>query len=234
MFSEKPLRPTQHAADTLLTRILDGTYPPGASLPGERELAKEIGVTRPTLRENLHRLAAEGWITIRHGKATTVNDYWKTGGLKLLGTLARYIEYMPEGFVENLLDIRTDLIPAIAIRAVQNSPDDILKYLEAAPGPGSEASLFARFDWGLQRLMAQCAKNPIYGLILNDFSGLFQAMAVFYFGLATGRQASLAYYAGLKRAVAAKDLINVDAQVRKAMQESLDIWLNVSSSRANE
>lgn len=174
-----------------------------------------------------------GWITIRHGKATTVNDYWKTGGLKLLGTLARYIEYMPEGFVENLLDIRTDLIPAIALRAVKNSPDEILEYLKSAPGPGSEASLFARYDWGLQRLMAQCAKNPIYGLILNDFSGLFQAMAVFYFGLATGRKASLAYYEGLKKAVSAGDVQMVKAVVRKAMQESLDIWQNVSGSRRN-
>ena len=56
--------PTQHVEKYLVTALLDGTYAPGAALPSERSLANEIGVTRPTLRETLQRLANEGWITI--------------------------------------------------------------------------------------------------------------------------------------------------------------------------
>ena len=72
---EQLLRPTQYVEKILVTAFLDGTYPTGASLPNERSLAEQIGVTRPTLRETLQRLATEGWIKIRHGKSTVVRNY---------------------------------------------------------------------------------------------------------------------------------------------------------------
>ena len=59
---EKPPVPVQMSAyveQALLTAILDGTYPPGTALPNERELAAQLQVTRPTLREALQRLARD-------------------------------------------------------------------------------------------------------------------------------------------------------------------------------
>ena len=47
------LRSSDQVEDLLVRSILDGSYPPGASLPGERELAAKLGVSRPTLREAL-------------------------------------------------------------------------------------------------------------------------------------------------------------------------------------
>ena len=75
-----PLRPARYAEHRLITSVLNGTYPPGAKLPNERALSVELGVTRPTLREMLQRLARNGWLTIRQGKPTVVNDYRLTGG----------------------------------------------------------------------------------------------------------------------------------------------------------
>ena len=57
-----PARPRAHAESVLLAAILDGTFPPGTTLPGERTLAAQLGVTRPTLREALQRLARDGWL----------------------------------------------------------------------------------------------------------------------------------------------------------------------------
>ena len=102
----QPLRPTQHVERFLVTSILDGTYPIGAALPNERLLSSQLGVTRPTLRETLQRLENEGWVTIQHGKATVVNDYWQKGGLSLLSTLAKYGDYLPNGFITHLLAVR--------------------------------------------------------------------------------------------------------------------------------
>ena len=127
----------QHAEHRLITSVLDGTYPPGARLPGERTLAVELGVTRPTLREILQRLARHGWLTIRHGKATVVNDYWRTGGMGVLRTLAGYMDYLPDGFFKYLLEVRADLLPGMAERAVERAPVRILSYLEGITDGGS-------------------------------------------------------------------------------------------------
>jgi GntR family transcriptional regulator len=59
---------------TLRARIEDGRYPTGSRLPSEPELALELGVSRPTLREALVMLAREGWLIRRHGAGTFVAD----------------------------------------------------------------------------------------------------------------------------------------------------------------
>jgi GntR family negative regulator for fad regulon and positive regulator of fabA len=116
-----PQRPAAYAEEALVTAILEGTYPPGSTLPGERDLAAQMGVTRPTLRETLQRLACEGWLTIQQGKATRVNDFWREGGLTVLGALVRYSEQLPPDFVPNLLEVRLALAPAYTRAAVESS-----------------------------------------------------------------------------------------------------------------
>jgi len=49
-----PPRPAGLTEQRLLQAILDGEFPPGSTLPSERELSGQLGITRPTLREVLH------------------------------------------------------------------------------------------------------------------------------------------------------------------------------------
>ncbi len=56
----------------LLGQILDGIYPQGSRLPSEHQLADAFQTSRPTVREALARLRADGIIQTRHGSGTTV------------------------------------------------------------------------------------------------------------------------------------------------------------------
>jgi GntR family transcriptional regulator len=56
--------------DDLLTRITSGRIPPGSKLPPEPELAEELGVSRPTLREALRSLEEDGFVTRTRGAGT--------------------------------------------------------------------------------------------------------------------------------------------------------------------
>jgi GntR family transcriptional regulator len=56
--------------DDLLSRIASGTIPPGSKLPPEPELAEEMGVSRPTLREALRSLEEEGFVRRTSGAGT--------------------------------------------------------------------------------------------------------------------------------------------------------------------
>src|SRR5438477_6557577 len=51
-----------------------GALRPGDRLPAERELASQIGVSRPTVRAGLHALAAMGVVRSRHGSGTFIPD----------------------------------------------------------------------------------------------------------------------------------------------------------------
>lgn len=54
--------------------ILEGVLSPGERLPPERELAQELEVSRPSLREALQKLEAAGLLETRHGDGTFVRD----------------------------------------------------------------------------------------------------------------------------------------------------------------
>jgi DNA-binding GntR family transcriptional regulator len=56
----------------LRDRIIGGQWPAGSSLPAQRELADEFGVSMMTLRQALQLLADEGLVGTRHGLGTYV------------------------------------------------------------------------------------------------------------------------------------------------------------------
>lgn len=61
-------------ASSLERRILEGSLRPGDRLPPERELAAELGVSRPSLREAIQKLASKGMVQSRQGGGTYVTD----------------------------------------------------------------------------------------------------------------------------------------------------------------
>jgi len=227
----QPFRPAEHVEKFLITGILDGTYPTGSALPNERALAVHLGVTRPTLRETLRRLAGEGWITIHHGKPTIINDYWQEGGLGLLSTLSRYADFLPKGFITHLLEVRLTMLPPLAGRAAVYQPQVIMQYLSNAHGLAEDAQAFSEFDWKLQMLMARNSRNPVFSLILNDFSSIFRNMALIYFSDQSARRATRTFYRELGQAIET-DTGTVEGIVKTAMEQSIAIWQEVRPRRA--
>ena len=61
-------------ASSLERRILEGSLKPGDRLPPERVLAIEFGVSRPSLREAIQKLASRGMLHSRQGGGTYVTD----------------------------------------------------------------------------------------------------------------------------------------------------------------
>ncbi|UXX95406.1 winged helix-turn-helix domain-containing protein [Streptomyces sp. AD2-2] len=57
-------------ADYLREGILNGTFPAGQPLPSEEALAKQFGVTRPTVRQGLTELRASGLVEAIMGRGT--------------------------------------------------------------------------------------------------------------------------------------------------------------------
>jgi GntR family transcriptional repressor for pyruvate dehydrogenase complex len=68
------IRLADTVAAALEKRILEGSLKPGDRLPSERDLALEFGVSRPSLREAIQKLAAKGLLTTRHGGGSHVTD----------------------------------------------------------------------------------------------------------------------------------------------------------------
>src|SRR5512139_2401927 len=70
--SIEPRRLYRQIADQLRGLILSGEYAVGARLPAERDLAAQLKVSRPSVREALIALEVEGLVEVRAGSGIHV------------------------------------------------------------------------------------------------------------------------------------------------------------------
>lgn len=227
-----PIRkPAEIAEERLLEAILDGSYPPDSNLPGERELAARIGVTRPTLREALQRLARDGWLDIQHGKPTRVRDYWREGSLGVLSALAQTPLGETPDFVAQLLEVRALLAPAYTRQAVERAGLEIAALLAGNASLEDSPPAYARADWDLHHLLTLRAGNPIFCLLLNSFQDLYQMMGERYFASAGNRAHSRAFYIQLLACARAGDGARAGELARAVMEQSLANWEQAGKER---
>jgi GntR family transcriptional regulator, transcriptional repressor for pyruvate dehydrogenase complex len=151
--------------ETLLKNIVGGTYPSGARLPPERELARQLGASRPTLREALRRLGEWNLVEPRRGSGVVVRPYrdWS------IEVLAAYLRYgKPEvgqpGVARMLLDVLA-MRRAVALEVVRLTAARVPKGGTA----GARAAMarawslrdqvgYAREDFEVMRAIAEAAQ----------------------------------------------------------------------------
>ena len=225
-----PQRPIDYAESALINAILSGTFPPGSALPGERELSAHLGITRPTLREVLARLARDGWLVIQQGKPTRINNPWREGGLNVLAGIVRHAPDLPASFIPNLLEVRLALAPAYARAAIGCNPGAVSDFLEGSESLPDEPPVFAAFDWRLHYSLTVSSGNPVYTLILNGFAGFYEQMACQYFTYPAARRASHLFYARLTEAAHQSDAAAAEIITRHAMAESIDLWRSMNGN----
>ena len=218
-----PVKPSEHVEKVIIQAILTEEIPPGSYLPSERNLSERIGITRPTLREALHRLERDGWISINHGKPTMVNDIWKEGNLNILGGIIRHGDGLSLDFIRNLLQVRADLAPSYTYLAVKNNPDRILIHLERCFELEQDPELIAAYDWDLHYLLTLASGNPIYTLIINGFSRIYKELAEKYFSVTETRTHSQDFYIRLSKIFKNRDYKLAYGVTKKVMEESIEL-----------
>src|SRR5882757_220400 len=143
---------------------------PGDRLPAERDLALQLGVSRPTVRAGLRALAAMGVVRSRHGSGTFIQDGPPTLGSEPLSFLAAL-----HGFTrEEMYEARRIMeVGAAGLAAERATPEQLAALSEEV------ASLFAsmhdpqRFlvhDINFHRAIAAASGNQIVGSIVEMVS----------------------------------------------------------------
>ncbi|MDI5984033.1 GntR family transcriptional regulator [Halomonas sp. M4R5S39] len=166
-------------ADVIIERlealILEGSLKPGQRLPPERELAERFGVSRPSLREAIQKLAARGLLTSRQGGGTFITQELNNSySDPLLEMLARHGE-----FNLDLLEFR-DAMEGISAyyAALRSTPTDkamlINRFEELeACFQGRDPRLEAKADAAFHMAIAEAAHNV---LLLHTIRGIFHLL----------------------------------------------------------
>jgi GntR family transcriptional repressor for pyruvate dehydrogenase complex len=125
----EPIRKTRVAeeiADRIRVLILDGTFPPGRALPGERPLAERFGVSRGSVRDAFRALEMIGLLETRHGQGTFPRELDVD---RLVAPLATVLTYSHD-LQDELVDIRRMFEPAVARAAAARATAEDLADLQ--------------------------------------------------------------------------------------------------------
>jgi GntR family transcriptional regulator, transcriptional repressor for pyruvate dehydrogenase complex len=158
-------RVDEQIAASIADAILDGAFPPGSTLPPERELAEQLGVNRTSLRQGLARLQQMGLIEARHGSGNVVRDPEALTHPAVVEALVRKLG--PE-FLAELLEIRAALGPLIGRLAAQRSEPKDAEALRSALAAVREVDSAAgrqAADLAYFRVLIHCTRNRALGLL---------------------------------------------------------------------
>src|SRR2546423_11640486 len=97
--SIEPRRLYRQIADQIRTLIRAGEFTAGSRLPPERDLARQLGVSRPSVREALIALEVEGLVDSRIGSGIYKHVHGRTGIDLLPAGSGDYAVLRPRGAI---------------------------------------------------------------------------------------------------------------------------------------
>ncbi|MER2517324.1 MAG: FCD domain-containing protein [Candidatus Accumulibacter phosphatis] len=157
-------------AHQIETRILEGSLKPGDRLPAERELAIELGVSRPSLREAIKKLVSRDLLISRHGGGTFVTDRLATS---FSDPWQQLIEQHPR-LQEDVLEFRHLIEGSAAELAARRATEGDLERLQqayvkldAAYGENNRSAQVAA-DVAFHLTIAESAHNVLFGHLLGS------------------------------------------------------------------
>lgn len=197
--------------------ILRGILKPGERLPGERDLAERLGVSRPSLREAVAALQDKGLLATKAGAGIFVADVL---GAAFSPALIRLFSAHDEA-VFDYLALRRDFEALAAARATEFGTDTDLSVIDTAfqqmaaakPSPSAEAALDAAFHMAI----FEASHNVILIHMMRAMFALLKE-GVFYnrqamFDQRTTRAALLDQHRTINSAIQARDAPAAQAAV---------------------
>ncbi|RAS35348.1 FadR/GntR family transcriptional regulator [Paraburkholderia bryophila] len=148
----------------ILNRIVEGEYKEGERLPTEHALAERFATSRPTVREALARLRADGVIMTRHGSGTTVArrpdpDVRRFAPLETLSDIRRCYEFrmVTEAGAAEHAALKAD---ADDIAAIQHAWDQLERI-------GETQEIGANDDFLFHLAVARASRNPFFITVMS-------------------------------------------------------------------
>src|SRR3954462_1835981 len=152
--------------------IVRGELRPGQRLPAERELAVQLGVSRPSLREAIRALIALNILESRHGEGTFVSSLEP----ELLSEPIDFLLHVNDDALMSLFEARRVLEAGVAALAAERATDlelaELDDFVKAGRSKVGDAEAFIDHDVQFHQQLRILARSPVLASLLSSVSAL--------------------------------------------------------------
>lgn len=175
----------EQIAERIVELIVSAALHPGDKLPGERELAEQLGVSRPVIRDATRILSVRGLVEVRPGSGTYIQELdprQATAPIELYLRLRR-----AHNTFNQIYEIRHTLEVEIAGLAAERATEEDLAALEAAidgmAANSEDSQLFTHYDLAFHSALGNATHNDLYNVLLTPITDLLldYRLAAFYY-----------------------------------------------------
>ncbi|CAN5735056.1 FadR/GntR family transcriptional regulator [soil metagenome] len=205
-------------ATYLEERIHAGQFSPGERLPSERQLAEELHVSRPIVREALRALVERNLLEVLPGRGAYVRTSRLSDAADRLDSIYRLGHATPRDLVE----ARTMLeCTAVALSAERATETDLITLEAAVFGCEHAQSIVdqARYDLAFHLGIARAAGNPVIETMFRSITSHTIELMFRSLSDAEIRDTSLPFHRMVVEAIRQRD----PAAATRAMSEHLAV-----------
>ncbi|HSV54100.1 MAG TPA: FadR/GntR family transcriptional regulator [Burkholderiaceae bacterium] len=216
----EPQRLYRQIAEQLRSLIAAGEFGVGARLPAERELAKQLGVSRPSVREALIALEVEGWVEVRTGSGVYVLD--RAGKRSGSGVKVPPAEWGPLELIRARRVVEGEIASLAAQQAKRRHIDAIREAIDFMNEDADRGVAPLAGDRAFHTAIAQACDNVVLLETVQTFwdarrGPLFERLGDYFETVPSWRMA-IAEHEAVLEAIRAHDA----PAARAAMQQHMD------------
>lgn len=177
--------PRRKLSETVAQQLMEAfsDLPPGAKVPSERALTRDLGVGRSTVREALNGLAVLGVLEIRHGQGAYIADHGPTIAKgEQTAQPSSLTAALERGVTREFIEARLLVEVRVAGLAAERRTEDDLRQMEAAlkvqeqrlneSEEDIEAVVGVASSFNL--LIAEAAHNEVLAAMIESFVELMR------------------------------------------------------------
>lgn len=197
--------------------ITSGQLHPGDRLPAERELAKQLGISRPSIRAGLRMMVARGVLHARHGSGTYVADGPPSLDSDQLSLLAELHGFTFDQMYEARRVLEVQVAELAAERATAEHVATIAEEVAEMFSALDDPQKYLIHDIKFHRAIAAASANPILATLVEMVSAVMYDRRRDTIGRAHDFRESAEMHQRIYRAIRS----HKPAEASKAMEEHL-------------
>jgi len=217
----EPQRLYRQIAEQLRQLMASGEFAVGSRLPAERDLAAQLGVSRPSVREALIALEVEGMIEVRTGSGIYVQSTTPSKSAKAPAAIDTSTEWGPLEVMSARILVESEVAALAAQNAQKKDIQAIRAGLKQMKQEAARNEMPREGDEAFHEAIAQACGNSVLVDTVQRFwlarKGPLFARLGDYFEHPASWQAAIAEHQAVLDAIEAHDA----PAARKAMQKHL-------------